>query len=203
MPLRSLVPPKTLTDELKSRVGEMGAERQLLVGDDLGGNAPLSLAMAAPHPVFNLALDAIGRPNWLSALRMTGWRYLVMSNEEVIAAAEALAPTFDTTKSQGTLTNEGPFVAGTEEALSFSEQRDEVAKEPYAWALIRIPALHVLALWLRHESRVDSRDWIVPTSPTPSPLQPNVLMRPDAFMQELIRLKGMRTEGGGGSDVTN
>jgi hypothetical protein len=84
MPLRTLSPSPSVTRRLALRVGSVDTGLRTLEST-IGGNRAASLGLAAPHPVFNLDLNAIDSSDWISHAKMTGWRYLVTSGENVIA----------------------------------------------------------------------------------------------------------------------
>jgi hypothetical protein len=157
----------------------------------LGGAADGSLGVAAPHPVFNLGLDALESPDWTSRAEMTGWRYFVTSEAGVVAAAEASSDSAGG-PIKGTMTNAGPFVVGTEKALASVESDPKVAKGSFALGLLRVPALYVVALWLRGEGKSAGTDWFVPVAPAPEPFLADVLTNPKDFIQALVKLKSLK-----------
>jgi hypothetical protein len=197
MPLRTLQPDPSVTDRIAVEVLGMAppSGAQALA---LGGSEDRALGVAAPHPVFNLGLDALGSPDWTQRVEMTGWRYFVTSHGDVIAAAEASTASANGPV-QGTMTNEGPFVAGTEKALAQVESLPTVAKGTFALGLLRVPALYVVALWLRGEGQSAGTDWLVPVAPAPHPLRVDVLTRPKDFMDALVVLKNRRTYASAGA----
>lgn len=189
MPLRILEPQAAVQERIASNLRGPAAPA-MAKANALGGAAPV-LGLAAPHPMFNLSLDALDAADWVKRAEMTGWRYFVTSDAAVVALAEA-ASTSPTGPVGGALTNEGPFVLGSEEALAFSERQDEISKGSYVLGLLRVPALYVVALWLRSEDRPATRDRFVPVSPAPAPLTANVLMKPKAFITALRQLKASK-----------
>lgn len=190
MALRTLQPSAFVIERIATEVRGM-ARRPGAEALALGVAADSSLGVAAPHPVFNLGLDALDSPDWTSRAEMTGWRYFVTSEAGVVAAAEASSDSADG-PIKGTMTNAGPFVVGTEKALASVESDPKVAKGSFALGLLRVPALYVVALWLRGEGKSAGTDWIVPVAPAPEPLQADVLTNPKDFIQALVKLKRLK-----------
>ena len=87
----------------------------------------------------------------------------------VLAAAEASA-TGPTSRAVFSHTNEGSFVQSAAAALAELEAWPQVKSGKFALGLLRVPALHVLALWLRDEDHKDGGDLLVPLAPAPAPL---------------------------------
>lgn len=190
MALRTLQPSASVTERIATEIRGM-AQRPGAEALALGGAMAASLGMAAPHPVFNLGLDSVESPDWLNLVEMTGWRYFVTSEAGVIAAAEASSESAGGPV-KGTMTNSGPFVIGTEKALASVESDPKVAKGSFALGLLRVPALYVVALWLRGEGKSAGTDWLVPVAPTPEPLQADALTSPGDFVQALEKLKRLK-----------
>jgi len=194
MPLRIVEPiadiRRALVDELSLR-----ARATAFRTERLRAARPAALGLAAPHPVFHLGLDEVGRPGCLERVAMTGWRYFVTEGDAVVAAAEALASS-PHGPLLGTQTNEGPFVAGSVAALSRAESLPQVDAGHYALGLLRVPALYVVALWLRDEQPPGAHDLFVPVEPAPAPLQVGVAITAEAFEQALVEVKAAKAEGG-------
>lgn len=190
MALRTLQPNASVTERIATEVRGMvrGSAAESLA---LGGSADSCLGVAAPHPVFNLGLDSLDSPDWMNRVEMTGWRYFVTSDGGVVAAAEASSESAEGPV-KGTMTNIGPFVIGSEKALALVEADPKVARGSFALGLLRVPALYVVALWLRGEGRSAGTDWFVPVAPTPKPILADVLTRPSDFIQALVKLKRLK-----------
>lgn len=200
MPLRTLDPHAGVQERVAA---ELQRGRLVsLASDALGGTSADSVGMAAPHPMFNLGLDAIDSADWMQRVEMTGWRYFVTSNSGVVATVEASSSSPDG-PINGTLTNEGPFVLGSEQALILSETQMEISNGSYILGLLRIPALYVIALWLRSDHDPEKLDRFVPVAPAPNPLIANALMDPIEFGQGLRHLKSLKAASGGNDSVSN
>jgi hypothetical protein len=132
-------------------------------GRALTMTAPEQLALTAPHAMYNVSLAAIINEVPIDDAPQTAWRYLVDAGDGAVASSEvAIAPGGQLTFAQ---LNEGPFVAGTEQALRDAEQIPEVANGNYEARVLRVPALDVAALWLKDLDGGD--DLIVPLDPSP------------------------------------
>ena len=89
-----------------------------------------------------------------------------MEGDKAIASAE-LAD--QDTGSAGFQANEGPFVESTADAIDQAERDPELADGDYEVRVLRIPALYVMALWLKDER--GGADVLIPLDPTPAPLE--------------------------------
>jgi hypothetical protein len=190
MPLRLIQPAASVAEVVRSQLAGMAQQQQFRTRA-LASARPSGLGLAAPHPVFNLGLDEIGKPGALDRAAMTGWRYLVTSGAAVIAAAEASA---HSAKGRAVFagTNEGAFVQASAEAIADAEQWPEIRAGRYALGLIRVPALYVVALWLRDEDGKDGGDRFVPLAPAPSPLASGKRIGGAEFERALIEIKRQR-----------
>ena len=198
MALKTLIPNAAVQDSVTARLVSMTREPNADAAA-FGGAATETLGLSAPHPVFNLGLDAIDKPEWLRLATMTGWRYFVTSEAGPVATAEAGSRSRggDVT---GTLTNQGPFVLGSEQALAVSERAMEQVKGDYVLAMLRVPALYLVCLWLRSEKAVDRLDRFVPVDPAPSPFVANKVLQPSDFIARLRELKASHDASAGGAD---
>lgn len=165
----------------------------------LAAAKPASLALAAPHPVFQLALDDVGKPGALERAGMTGWRYLVTSGKNVIAAAHASAKS-RSARASFSHVNEGPFVNSAQTALAQAEAWPEIRDGRYALGLLSVPALYVEALWLRDEDGKDGGDRFVPLAPAPAPLAAHQRYSAAEFEKALVELKAGRGASRGASN---
>lgn len=202
MPLRTIAPRADVRARISTRLQEMTAAPALLEMSALGGAEADQLGLAAPHPMFNLDLKSVDSPDWLNQAKMTGWRYFVTSKDGVIATAET-SSTSRNGPVVGTLTNEGPFAVGSEQALAQTEGQKDIADGNYVLGLIRVPALYLVALWFRSEQTPDVLDRFVPVDPAPPPFEANSLLNPADFVAALRKLKASREASGGTRDDTS
>ncbi|MBI3515604.1 MAG: hypothetical protein HY060_16330 [Proteobacteria bacterium] len=187
MALRPADPPKaarkavhaTLADPTSAEAFRTPAARQA---------AADGLALSTPHRVALLPLDRIGPKTSLrSDVQMRGWRFLVHHGDDVVAAAHTVAGARGR-HSFGHL-NQGPFVAGTEEAIRRAETHRVTQQRHFEPIFLMVPALYVTALWLRDLE--GDRDRLMVMPPAPQGFTPYRMVTPDDFVARLVRLAGV------------
>lgn len=159
----------------------------------LAAAAPQSLATAAAHPVFQLGLQDVGQAAAMERATMSGWRYLLTSKGQVVAAAHARA-TGPRAKATFSHVNEGPQVRSTQQALAAAETWPEVSNGRYALGLLQVPSLYLEALWLRDDDGKDGGDYFVPLAPAPAPLVALKRYGTAEFEKVLAELKALRAK---------
>src|SRR5947209_19740778 len=115
MPLQSAEPPAQADSVLRETITGL-AESHRLTTPLLRGASPDGLELTDPHETFVIGLgDLVAAPD-LSRARSTGWRYLVRSDGEAVAAASSA----EASPGEHVLAqvNEGPFVEATSSALA-------------------------------------------------------------------------------------
>jgi hypothetical protein len=127
---------------------------------------PSQLNIAAPHPVYFVALTNVAQGEILSAATLTGWRYIVLEGDQTIAAAN-LRVTDDEGNLQFSHISHGPFVKNTVEGIGRAETLPEVLSNDYELRLLDIPSLYVVSLWLHGDA-----DRLIPLPPTNQVLEP-------------------------------
>ncbi|MGH3046855.1 MAG: hypothetical protein ACRDNC_07615, partial [Gaiellaceae bacterium] len=110
-------------------------------------------------------------------------RYLVQRGDATIASAEIHT---DATgiASGGLEVNEGPFVRATEAAVRKAETLPQLDRATYELRLVRIPAVYVIALWLKAEG--NGEDVLIPIGETPPEVEPDRPYRPDELLGVLV-----------------
>ena len=132
--------------------------------------APHSSAMR-PRPVYELGLNDLAAGKGLEAAREVSWRYLLVSNNQVRQAAEIIPGPAGGGSRFGALTT--GYVAGEEEALRLVDQLPEVQQRTYEIRGLRVPALYVMALWLKDLGGDQDRFVVLPPAfPPVQPLRP-------------------------------
>jgi hypothetical protein len=122
--------------------------------------------IAAPHAVYFVGLEEVAAGNLLSAATLAGWRYLVLSGEEPVGAAN-VSVTDEGANLHFSHFSQGPFVNSTVEGIGVAESLKEVESADYELRLLDIPSLYVVSLWLH-----GSDDRIIPLPPTNQALEP-------------------------------
>jgi hypothetical protein len=126
---------------------------------------PAELGLLAPHRVYDPALDALASGAALSRLEPGSWRCLIADRGGALAAAEVDLDGAGRVEGVVHL-NHGPFVAGTAEAVRAAEADPRVAAHGFELRLLRVAAIHLVALWLRAET-APGDDLLVPVAPAP------------------------------------
>jgi hypothetical protein len=160
MPLNLPGPPSGVPDQVMSKLHAF-ADGAHFTTRALSAARKGQLALSTPHQVFTMGLDDITSGGGLDRARPVGWRFLIEEGGRLIASAETtLLPDGTHEVSQ---TTEGPFVAGTDEAVKTVRNLPELAADGFELRLLRIPALYVWALWLH----APATDLLVPIAPSP------------------------------------
>ena len=145
--------------------------------------------LSVPHRIAYLGLNAIKPDADLRvSAQMGGWRFLVHERDPRAADTYALigaATTGSSSRDEFRGLDEGPFAAGTEEAIR-SVEEDDAVKGNFDITYLIVPALYVVALWLR--DRDNKGDIIVPVAPVSLALTPNKPMSPEDFLKVLADL---------------
>ena len=165
MPLLTESPPKGIEKVLDATVSELVGHGALALG------SRALPAVSAPIRVHNLGADAIAAGKGLAAVQPIGWLSTLTTDGEVRGTIEVI-PARPARK--GTASAEGlrfggfttgplqQALAAAIETAAKSSGRSEVQI-----AVLRVPALYLLALWLRDKGG----DRLVPIAPCPSPLK--------------------------------
>src|SRR3954469_20316401 len=113
MPLQSAEPPAQAGSVLRETIQSLVGERRVTT-PALRAASPEGLELTDAHETYVLGLDDLVASPSLDRARPTGWRYLVRSDGEAVAAAHSA----ETGPGQHVLSqvNEGPFVGATAEA---------------------------------------------------------------------------------------
>lgn len=129
------------------------------------GKSQHSFSTAAPHPIYQLGREDLAKGRGLDAAVQVGWRYLIYSDDRCVAAGYA-----DSQDGQhSAVLNRGPFVESTRAAIELAESLPQVKSAVYEPALLAVPALYVLALWLRSPNAA-APAILIPLSPKPAQL---------------------------------
>ncbi len=131
----------------------------------LGGADPATLEAAVPHDVYTLGLDAIAEGKGLGSAEPVGRRVLVMEGERAVAAAELTDPE----GGEGFSATEGPYTETTAQTVQEVEGWPVVADGEYDLRVLRLPALYLMALWLK--DRDGDADLLVPLDPAPTGIE--------------------------------
>jgi hypothetical protein len=173
-------PPKESLAALRESLNTLSA-RGSFSDRGLREARPEQISATVPHAVFNLTLGA-AKDGKTEAARMTGWRYLLAVDEQVLASAE--------TRSEGGLqafshVNAGPFVGGTVEALAVAERAAESDERQLELRLLNVPALYLMSVWLQPSGSGKGDAVFVPIAPAPTGFEPNRVYEEGEFLDAL------------------
>ena len=121
-------------------------------------------AISLPFFVLNLS-DIV--PRGIAAARQVGWRHLLPAGD---FGSPMLAETAIRGSGQHTFAalTESPFASDLEARLAALRQDPTISAGSYEAALLQVPAMYVMAIWLRDTA--DHNDLFVPVAPAPPPL---------------------------------
>jgi hypothetical protein len=111
-----------------------------------------------------LGLADVAGGGTLATARQTGWRHLLEAGTGSVLAETAQHGATHVFAA----VNESPFAQDMQARLAALRQDQTVAAGSYQAALLQVPAMGVMALWLRGSG--GSSDILVPLAPSPSPL---------------------------------
>jgi len=187
MAIRSSEPPSEAVRNLESGLGQIrtapGGEAVAFSAKLSSGHEP-HWSDGMPHEAYNLGLDAILAGKGLEAAEPVGWRFLLGPTSQHPTIAAEVEGSNGEHNFAGL--NRGPFVAQTLSAMTLAETEPQVRDGDFEPRFLRIPALYVVALWLKERS--SGKDLLFALEPVPPNL---VATRPytgPQFMEELVAL---------------
>lgn len=181
MPLNVPEPPIEAFNIVRTKIQEF-ANRGQFRTPSLSQTQPRLLNLTAPHPVYTLTLEDIVQQRPLEVVRPVGWRYLIQQENTAIASAEVLMNTNGSVQAFSQF-NEGPYVGATVNTIVVAEGLSQVAAGSYELRALRIPALYVMALWLKDTT--SDQNLILPMPPVPSALEADRTYTEVEFMTAL------------------
>lgn len=171
MTLQVPEPPAEVTAIMQGAV-ELAADRRSFRTPSLRTLRPdEQLEATDPHEVYTMGLDDLRRSAALDSARPASWRFLLRGANGVLAAAEC-ARSADGDY-QITTISEGKFVSATSRTLAALRSDARLEPAPFTPQILHIPALHAMAMWLRHEG---PDDLLVPMRPFPLDIPAGLLM---------------------------
>ena len=165
MPLLTESPPAGIEKVLDATVSELVGHGALAVG------ARTRPAVSVPVRVHHLGADAIAAGKGLAAVQPTGWLSTLSTDGEVRGTIELIPAR---TARKGTASADGlrfgGFTTGPLQralAAAIDTAAKASGRSEVQLAVLRVPALYLLALWLRGKGG----DRLVPIAPCPPPLK--------------------------------
>jgi hypothetical protein len=181
MGIRVVDPPIGLARSLAKNLHAVGSARH--------GTRSSTFSLAAPHPVFHLSRDAIRSGGGFETATMSGWKFFVVVRGRAMAMVEAAAQS-PSSKRRFAGIWRGRLVSCASASLLRAESRPDVQMGDYVLGMLRVPALHVTALWLRDGQGHGDLDLFIPLDPAPHEVPVGEPMDRVEFMQHLSRAKG-------------
>ena len=160
MPLMTDAPPKGIEKVLDAAVAELVGHGAISIG---GRDRP---AVSAPIRVYNIGADAIAAGSGLSGAQPVGWLSTLTTNGEVRGTIELVPQKATSKKAAPDALRFGGFTTGPlQRSLAAAVEAAEktAGRNPVKIAVIRAPALYLLALWLNDQHG----DRLVPIAPAP------------------------------------
>jgi hypothetical protein len=155
------------------------------------------LSLAMPHRIAYLPFGEIQPDLDLrKAVQLGSWRFLVHHREaaagkleyRLVAAVTAVAKKerdelgeLNEHHELGSF-HEGPLAAATEEAIHRAETLSEVRSGRFEAALLMVPSVYALALWLQDRGGYGETDILLPIPPSHSDFKLFQPMSPAAFV---------------------
>jgi hypothetical protein len=188
MPLQVSKPAVAAEKAVSSMLGRiLAAETDYVPA--LRSAASSSLAISTPHRIAVLAIDRISAGMSLrSAVHEKGWRFFVHRGDKIVATINSAA----SGKGRHGFSNitAGPFVSGTVRAIRRAERLESIKKGRFEPMLLQIPAIHVVALWLRNLD--NDADLIMPIPPTPRGMRSYRMVPADQFVAKIANLAAQK-----------
>lgn len=178
MPLSFATPPADGTKVLKQGLQELSAASSI----GAAAKAPAGAQVMAPHPVYELGLADLDAGKGLASACLTGWRYLLVAGQNIVQAAELSEPPPGGGPLQFNSLTTG-HAHSMEAVFEKAENLPEVAGREYEIRALRVPALYVMALWLKDLQGDEDRFLLVP--PVFSPFNQGAVYNPKDFLQLL------------------
>jgi hypothetical protein len=184
MSITPSVPPPDAISNLESGLGQIrtapGGQPAAFAGMLSSVDEP-HWADGLPHQAFNLGLDAITAGKGLEGAKPVGWRFLLGQPSQDPAVAAEVEGSLGQHNFSGL--NRGPFVAQTLKAMRLAENDPRVSDGDFEPRFLRVPALYVVALWLKE--RNSGNDLVIPLEPAPPNLAPGRIYTGLEFTHEL------------------
>lgn len=180
MGLTTIEPPTATTETALRYVGTLKS------GPGFQTRGPLSrprprMWLAAPHPVFNLRLDEMSTRTPIEHARMTGWRYLVVSRSEALATVELAASSRNGAATFCRITD-SRMAASVAHAIRLAERSAIVRRRHYMLGMVRVPSIHVHALWFRDAQADGAHDLFAILEPAPAGFPSDRLLERGDFL---------------------
>jgi hypothetical protein len=137
-----------------------------------------------PHPVYSIRLNRFLEGQPLSAtLKKVGWIYFLRDSGTTLACAEV---SVISGKHKNARLSEGPFVKKAFNLIERVEDDSRIRRRPHELRFLRLESIHLFALWLRVNQRVE---YFVPVTST------GAVLRVGEWISRRDFTKALRSEG--------
>jgi hypothetical protein len=128
-----------------------------------------SLSPAQSFKVYTLGLSDLSNAadNGFRAAVLSGWRHILISNQEVVSADVSVDSTGG--NHQFASLSADPAAAAVQSEITVLGRDPALADASYEVSILQIPALGVRAIWL-HDASGKASDVVVPVAPVRSEL---------------------------------
>src|SRR5258708_1983434 len=143
--------------------------------------------------IFWFGLDDLVVGKGLEDAQLVAWRYLLVDKRQVRQAAEILPDARAGGSKFGALTS--GHSAAVEEAFRLIEQLPEVQQRTYEIRALRVPALYLMALWLKDVQDGSDHFFVLPPAFAPVlPLHDYSAADLHSLLQDLARQKAPKEQ---------
>ena len=183
MPVQTPKPPNEVEGIARQELERLRST----VPPEEGDRTRFSLGEA--YPIFTGTLPAFVEGNGLETATLSAWRQLLSLQQTPIATMDVSVGKEGTSYRFSNL-NHGPFVEGIARSLALAERSPRVETGDYDPRLLHVPALYLVALWLRGIETAE--DILIPVAPAPDPLMPNQEYSAQEFAQAVAEIARAR-----------
>ena len=148
-----------------------------------------NISESAPHKVYTISPEDMESASGLGAARQIGWRIFHLNEPETVV--EGYCDENDNQHEFGGY-NQGPFVEGTREVLKLAGALDQTSRDDFEVAMIKLPWIYVMALWLKHQDA--GQDIIIPFGPSNNALTSDRVYSQAEFMEALRTAQNARPD---------
>jgi hypothetical protein len=157
---------------------------------------PDGIHVHLPHRVYTMSLTDLAQGRTLAAASPVAWRYVLTDGDSAAIAEIAQMPQPNGTQIPAfSMINRGPFVASLIQTVDAVAKNSTVVTSNFEVAVIHIPALYVMALWL--QARAPGGGSVVPLAPAPGVLNAGQSYTEHAFIQALVPMAQRSLQQGG------
>ncbi len=148
-----------------------------------GRQAAPTRELALPHPVYDLRVTDIATGRGLEAAEETGSRHLVVEGDAAVAALEVSGP-LASAGAEHLQVQTGPFAEATAAAVRLLEAHEAVQRASFEVRILRVAALHLVAVWLH--ALEGGEDLILALPPAPPDIRVDVPYSPAELLAVLL-----------------